>query len=529
MTYLAKLAKIHNYNLIEVDIMQKVIVGQRPLPLETVGAVASMKIQLSLSASALSRLASGRRVVEQIIKENRTVYGITTGFGKFAEIRISLDEIDRLQENLIKSHATGVGLPFSSEQVRAIMLLQVNQLSKGASGVRPRVAEQLLGLLNHDIIPLVPRQGSVGASGDLSPMAHIGLVMIGRGQAFYQGRIVSGAAALKKAGMKPLVLKAKEGLAITNGTEVMTAVGILNLLEAEKLCKISDIAGAMSLEALRGTDKAFDARIQALRPHRGQMDSAQNLRNLLSGSQIRKSHKDCQKVQDSYSLRCMPQVHGATKTALKHIRQVLETELNSVTDNPLVFVKEHEVLSGGNFHGQPVALAMDYLGIAVAELADISERRLARLLDASLSGLPGFLTEHGGLNSGLMIIQNTAASLVSENKVLAHPSSVDSIPTSANQEDHVSMGTIGARKAGQICDNVRYVLACELLAAAQGLEFLKPLKPGVGVDAAHEAIRSTVKSFKHDREFHLDIEAINDMILDGDILDAVEKQIGKLK
>ncbi|MDP2806821.1 MAG: aromatic amino acid lyase, partial [bacterium] len=333
----------------------------------------------------------------------------------------------------------------------------------------------------------------------------------------------------KKAGMKPLNLKAKEGLAITNGTEVMTAVGILNLLEAESLCKMADIAGAMSLEALRGTDKAFDPSIHALRPHSGQMDSAENLRRLLTGSGIRRSHQDCQKVQDSYSLRCMPQVHGATKTALKHIRQVLETELNSVTDNPLVFVKEDEVLSGGNFHGQPVALAMDYMGIAVAELADISERRLARLLDASLSGLPGFLTEHGGLNSGLMITQNTAASLVSENKVLAHPSSVDSIPTSANQEDHVSMGSFGARKAGQICGNVRYVLACELLAAAQGLEFHKPLKPGQGVNAAYQAIRSRVKSVKYDREFYQDIQEIADMIGENAILHAVENRIGKLK
>ncbi|MDQ7798065.1 MAG: histidine ammonia-lyase [Candidatus Edwardsbacteria bacterium] len=508
---------------------QRLVLAGNSLKPEILEKIALEPAVISLSPQALARINSGRRVVEKIIKENRTVYGITTGFGKFAEVRISLEEIDKLQENLIRSHATGVGRLFQPYQVRAVMLLQANQLAKGASGVRPVVVQQLLGLLNNDIIPLVPQQGSVGASGDLSPMAHIGLVLIGRGRAFYMGRIVSGAEALKKAGMRPLVLKAKEGLAITNGTEVMTAVGILNLLEAVKLCKISDIAGAMSLEALRGTDKAFDPRIHALRPHRGQQESAENLRRLLAGSQIRKSHKDCQKVQDPYSLRCMPQVHGATKTALMHVRQVLETEINSVTDNPLVFVKEHEVLSGGNFHGQPVALAMDYLGIAAAELADISERRLARLLDASLSGLPGFLTQQGGLNSGLMIIQNTAASLVSENKVLAHPSSVDSIPTSANQEDHVSMGTIGARKAGQICDNVRYVLACELLAAAQGLEFLKPLKPGKGVGAAYAAVRSAVKAFKHDREFHLDIEAINDMILDRSLLEAVEKSIGKLK
>jgi len=507
---------------------EKLVLGAGLTP-EQGGLPAHNPVNIVLSPKAEAAVRSGRSLVERIISQNRTVYGITTGFGKFAEIRISLEEIDKLQENLIKSHATGVGQVFQPYQVRAIMLLQANQLAKGASGVRPIVIRQLLGLLNKGIIPLVPQQGSVGASGDLSPMAHIGLVMIGRGQAFYKGRIMAGGQALKKAGMKPLVLKAKEGLAITNGTEVMTAVGILNLLEAEKLCKLADIAGAMSLEALRGTDKAFDPKIHRLRPHAGQSISAENLRRLLAGSQIRRSHKDCKRVQDAYSLRCMPQVHGATKTALMHVSQVLETELNSVTDNPLVFVKEHEVLSGGNFHGQPVALAMDYLGIAVAELADISERRLARLLDASLSGLPGFLTEHGGLNSGLMIIQNTAASLASENKVLAHPSSVDSIPTSANQEDHVSMGTIGARKSGQICDNVRYVLACELLAAAQGLEVLKPPKPGKGGKAAYDAIRSAVRSFKHDREFHADIEAINDLILDGAILDAVENTVGKMK
>ncbi len=507
----------------------KLIITGNSMALESVEKIALNPSTIALSSQAVGRIKSGRKVVEKIVKQNRTVYGITTGFGRFAEIRISLDEIDQLQENLIKSHATGVGQVFQPHQVRAVMLLQANQLAKGASGVRPIVVQQLLGLLNNDIIPLVPRQGSVGASGDLSPLAHIGLVMIGRGQAFYKGKIVSGADALKKAGMKPLILKAKEGLAITNGTEVMTAIGILNLLEAERLCKIADIAGAMSLEALRGTNVAFDSEIQKLRPHRGQGGSADNLRRLMTGSQIRKSHKECLKVQDAYSLRCMPQVHGATKGALQHIRQVLETELNSVTDNPLVIVNKGQVLSGGNFHGQPVALAMDYMGIAVAELADISERRISRLLDVSLSGLPGFLTQHGGLNSGLMIVQNTAASLVSENKVLAHPSSVDSIPTSANQEDHVSMGTIGARKAGQICDNVRYVLACELLCASQGLEFHKPLKPGKGVNAAYRAVRARVRSFTYDREFHQDIEEIAELIQGNAILKAVENTVGKLK
>lgn len=499
------------------------------LTLEEVRRTADGGAMIELTSAAIRRIAAGRAVVERIVREDRTVYGITTGFGKFAEVRISRDQIDSLQVNLIKSHAAGVGPTFKPDQVRAVMFLQANQLARGASGARPEVVRQLIGLLNNDIIPLVPQQGSVGASGDLSPMAHIGLVMIGRGKAFYKGKIVSGAAALKKAGMKALILKAKEGLAITNGTEVMTAVGILNLIEAERLCKIADIAGAMSLEALRGTNVAFNAELHKLRPHAGQKRAAENLRRLLTGSQIRKSHKDCLKVQDAYSLRCMPQVHGASKGALQHIRQVLETELNSVTDNPLVIVNKGQVLSGGNFHGQPVALAMDYLGIATAELADISERRIARLLDVSLSGLPGFLTRHGGHNSGLMIVHNTAASLVSENKILSHPSSVDSIPTSANQEDHVSMGTIGARKAGQICDNVRYVLACELLCASQGLEFHKPLKPGTGVYAAYQAIRARVKPLKYDREFHKDIEEIAELIRGNAILKAVEKVVGKLK
>ncbi len=503
------------------------ITGSR-LTAEQVGLAAASGTVVGLSAGARARVRAGRSVVERIIDDDRTVYGITTGFGKFAEVRISRDGIDRLQENLIRSHATGVGPPFDQAQVRAVMFLQANQLARGASGVRPAVIDQLLGLLNRGVVPVVPRQGSVGASGDLSPMAHIGLVMIGRGRAWHRGRLLAGGAALRRAGLRPLRLAAKEGLAITNGTEVMTAVGILNLLEAERLCKLADVAGAMSLEALRGTDRAFDRRIHRLRPHRGQRESAENLRRLLAGSLIRRSHTACGKVQDAYSLRCMPQVHGATRTALRHVRQVLETELNSVTDNPLVFPGSGQVISGGNFHGQPVALAMDYMGIAVAELADISERRLARLLDASLSGLPGFLTRRGGLNSGLMIVQNTAASLVSENKVLAHPASVDSIPTSANQEDHVSMGTIGARKAGEIIGNTRYALACELLAAAQGLEFLRPLTPGMGVAAAREAIRSRVRPFDHDREFHRDIEAIGAMMADGTILARVEKRAGKL-
>jgi histidine ammonia-lyase len=507
--------------------MRKILLGSARLKLEEVRAVAQGRARVGLGPKAIGKLASGRRVVEQIIAGKQTVYGITTGFGRFAEVTIPLSDIERLQENLVRSHATGVGLPFSREQVRAVMFLQAGKLSRGASGVRGQVVSMLLEMLNREVVPLVPQQGSVGASGDLAPMAHIALVVIGRGQAFFRGRRMSGAAALKKAGLKPLSLKAKEGLALTNGTEVMTAVGILALLEGERLCRLADLAGAMSLEALRGTPTAFDSGIHRLRPHPGQTHSAANLRKLLAGSQIRKSHLGCSKVQDAYCLRCMPQVHGATRDALSHVRRVLEVEANSVTDNPLV-LDGGRVVSGGNFHGQPVALAMDFSAMALAELADISERRIARLLDPSLSGLPGFLTKRGGLNSGMMIVQNTAASLVSENKVLSHPASVDSIPTSANQEDHVSMGTIAARKAGQIAENVAAVLACELLCAAQGLEFLRPLAPGRGVAAAFSELRRTVPPARADREFYLDIGKIMAANSGGRLLEAAEKAVGRL-
>lgn len=508
--------------------MKDIRLGKRRLTLEELGAAARGEARVLLSGTAVRRMEAGRRVVGGIIARGQTVYGITTGFGRFAEVTIPIPEIERLQVNLVRSHATGVGPLFSREQVRAVMLLQANKLSKGASGVRPQLAGMLLGMLNRGVVPQVPQQGSVGASGDLAPLAHIALVIIGRGRADYRGRSVPGSRALKLAGLRPLSLGAKEGLALTNGTEVMTAVGALALLEGERLAKLADLAGAMSLEALRGTPVAFDPGIQKLRPHRGQSASAANLRRLLAGSAIRRSHLGCPKVQDAYSLRCMPQVHGATRGALAHVRQVLEVEVESVTDNPLVLSEEGRVVSGGNFHGQPVAMAMDYLGIALAELADISERRIARLLDHSCSGLPGFLTRRGGLNSGLMIVQNTAASLVSENKVLAHPASVDSIPTSANQEDHVSMGTIAARKAGQIAANVAAVLACEMLCAAQGLEFLKPLAPGRGVAAAVSELRRTVPPARGDREFYLDIEKILEANAGDRLTAAAENAVGRL-
>ncbi len=505
----------------------KIKLGSGPLSLEEVETVARGKAGVILSRQAARALDVGRRVVEDIVSRGDTVYGITTGFGRFAEITIPTSEIERLQVNLVRSHATGVGPLFAPEQVRAVMLLQANKLCRGASGVRRLVVEMLAGMLNHDVVPLVPQQGSVGASGDLAPMAHIALATIGRGRAWFRGREMSGAKALKRAGLRPLQLKAKEGLALTNGTEVMTAVGILTLLEGERLAKLADLAGAMSLEALRGTPTAFQPGIHRLRPHPGQARSAANLRKLLARSSIRRSHLGCGKVQDAYCLRCMPQVHGASRDALAYIRRVLEIEANSITDNPLV-LDGGRIVSGGNFHGQPVALAMDFLGLALAELADISERRIARILDPSLSGLPGFLTRKGGINSGLMIVQNTAASLVSENKVLAHPASVDSIPTSANQEDHVSMGTIAARKARQIAGNTAAVLACELLCAAQGLEFLRPLAPGRGVAAALAELRRTVPPAASDREFYQDIDKIMKAIDGGGLLAAAEKAVGRL-
>ncbi len=507
--------------------MASLSIGSRRLNLEDLEQAAWGHLRLGLSSEAKRRLVRGRRLVEQFIRKGQTVYGITTGFGRFAEVSIPLDQIDQLQVNLVRSHATGVGPLFSREQVRAVMFLQAAKLAWGASGVRPQVVEILLEMLNRDIVPLVPQQGSVGASGDLAPMAHIALVVIGRGQASYQGHTLPGGEALRRSGLRPLALKAKEGLALTNGTEVMTAVGALALLEAERLARLADVAGAMSLEALRGTPVAFDPRIHRLRPHPGQQLVAANLRRLLAKSQIRGSHRHCPKVQDAYSLRCMPQVHGASRDAMAYVRRVLEIEINSVTDNPLVLADREQVLSGGNFHGQPVALALDHLGLALAELADISERRIARLLDPSLSGLPGFLTEQGGLNSGLMIVQNTAASLVSENKVLAHPASVDSIPTSANQEDHVSMGTVAARKAVQIAANTALVLCCELLCASQGLEFLRPLQPGLGVAAVWRRIRQEVPPATRDREYYIDIEKIDRAR--NHLLEAAQRAAGSLR
>jgi len=513
------------------------------LSLEALQRLAKQEARAELSTSAIAQIEHSRSLVDEALASGRAVYGISTGFGKFKDIFIKPEDRKRLQTNLVLSHAAGVGPSFEREISRAALVLRANALAKGFSGVRRELVELLLNCLNCGVHPVIPEQGSLGASGDLAPLAHLALVLIGRGEAEYQGTVMPGAEALKRAGLEPIELEAKEGLALTNGTQLMSAMGAKLISEAEYLVKLADVLGAMSLEAQLGSPKAFSEKIQKVRPHKGQSASASNLRRLLANSQIVESHRDCPMVQDAYSLRCMPQVHGATRQALQHAREVFEIEINSATDNPLVF--DDEILSGGNFHGQPLAIVLDYLGIAIAELANISERRTERLVNPALSnGLPAFLTSNGGTESGFMIAQYTAACLVSENKILAHPASVDSIPTSANQEDHVSMGATAGRKARSIINNCVNVLAIELLCAAQGLDFrMSPnlpgahrygaeaeldLTPGPGVFAAHKVIRQYITFLDQDREMHLDIADAAKLVRSGEILKAVEATIGPL-
>ena len=480
-----------------------------------------------LTPDAKAKVKAGRHHVDEAVREKKVIYGITTGFGAFSEVTISRSQGKQLQKNILMSHAAGVGNPLSDEVVRCALLLMINSKAKGYSGLRLKTLDGLVRLFNKQVVPVVPEQGSVGASGDLAPLAHLSLVLIGRGQARYRGRTLSGAQALKRAGIAPIELAEGEGLALVNGTQVMTAIGVLTLHRALQLAKVLDVAASMSLEVLLGSNKQFHKRIHRLRPHPGQIDSAANMRRITDGSEIISSHKDCGRVQDAYSLRCVPQVHGASRDTFSHVKHVIETEMNSSTENPLIF-PNGQVMSGGNFHGQPVALAMDFMAIALAELASIAERRVERMVNPTLSGLPSFLIEEGGLNSGFMIAQYTAAALVSENKVLAHPASVDSIPTSANKEDHVSMGTIAARKAGQVLENVKQVVAIELLCAAQALDLFTNLKPGKGSLAAYKVIRRHVKPMKRDRELAPDIETAVALIDNGELLRAVEKTTGPL-
>ena len=428
---------------------------------------------VDLSDAARAAVRHSRAAVDSWIDHERVIYGLTTGFGEFANVFIPKDKTAHLQENLIVSHAAGMGTLLPAEIVRAMMVLRVNALAKGLSGIRESTLDLLIGMINAGLTPDIPSQGSVGSSGDLAPLSHLALAMIGRGR--IAGR--PSADVLAEHGLQPVTLAAKEGLALINGTQMMTAFGALSIARLRAIVDLADVAGALSLDALRGTDNAFDPRLHAARPHPGQTHVAKRLRSLLAGSHIRESHRqNDERVQDAYSLRCMPQVHGATRDAMEYVTTVVEREMNSATDNPLVFADDDVAIEGGNFHGQPIAITLDFLGIAAAELANISERRTERMVNSALGGLPRFLTPNGGLNSGMMIAQYTAAALVSENKVLAHPASVDSIPTSANQEDHNSMGSIAARHLWDIVDNVERVLAIELLCGAQGVDLLRPLR-----------------------------------------------------
>src|SRR5579864_3298713 len=494
------------------------------LRLEDVREVAISRQAVLLSPDAREAVNLARTVVDEIVAGDKLAYAITTGVGKLSDVRILGDQIRELQVNLVRSHAFGVGSPLPLAETRAMMLLRANSLAKGYSGVRAAVIDVLCEMLNRGVIPFIPSQGSVGASGDLAPLAHLALALIGEGECHDEtGTRFPASDALKRAQVKPLVLEAKEAISLINGTQAMLALGTLALLAAETLVDSADVLGGMSCDALKGTDAAFDERIHKARPHRGQLKTAENLRRMLEGSQIRESHRDCSRVQDAYSLRCMPQVHGAVRDTLTHCREVMETEINSAVDNPLVFVNdskqahgEGDVISGGNFHGEPVAFALDFLGIALSALAGISERRLERLVNPALSeGLPPFLAAGAGLNSGFMMPQVTAAALVSENKVLAHPASVDSITTSGNKEDYVSMGMTAATKLRRVVDNTRNVLAIEAMAVAQALDFLAPLKTSKRGQAAHAAIRSVCPPMEKDRVMYADFARIAEMIARG--------------
>jgi histidine ammonia-lyase len=477
-----------------------------------------------LEGDAREKVNAARAVVDALVRENKLAYAITTGVGKLSDVRIEPAQNRQLQINLIRSHSAGVGEPLSQEETRAMMLLRANSLAKGLSGVRAEVIDLLCEMLNRGVHPVVPSQGSVGASGDLAPLAHLALAMIGEGEAFFEGTRISGGDALGRAGIKTLVPEAKEAISLINGTQGMLAVGALALLTAENLAETADVLGAMTLDALHGTDVAFDERIHAARPHAGQVKVAANLRRLIAGSQIRESHKNCGRVQDAYSLRCIPQVHGAVRDTLEFCRRTFEIEMNSAVDNPLVFVlgkdsDEGDIISGGNFHGQPLAFALDYLAIVLTALAGISERRIERLVNPALNeGLPPFLAADAGINSGFMMPQVTAAALASENKVLAHPASADSITTSGNKEDYVSMGMGAAIKLKKVVANAAYVLGIEACAAAQAIDFLAPLKTSKPLQQAHAAIRKVSPKVEQDRVMAGDFTSVAELVRAGGVL-----------
>lgn len=498
------------------------------LTVEQVVEIARHGAKAALTEQAKQAIQVSRDIVDKNVAEHKVVYGLSTGFGKFVNVAIPEKDLDQLQYNLIVSDACGVGAPFPDDVTRAIMLLRVNALAKGFSGIRLSTVETLIEMLNKGVHPVIPEKGSVGSSGDLCPLAHMVMPMIGEGEAVYQGKVMAGREAMEAAGIPVVTLKAKEGLALINGTCAMMGVASLAVHDAQVVIKTADIAAALTVDALEGIVDPYDPRIQAIRPHKGQIDVAANFRSLLEGSGLT-VHQGTVRVQDAYTLRCLPQIHGASRMAYDYVRQVIETEINSVTDNPLIFPDNGDIFSGGNFHGQPVAIAMDTLAIAMAEYANVSERRIERMVNPQLSGLPGFLTPVEGINDGFMVAQYAAAALVSENKVLAHPASVDSIPTSANQEDHVSMGTIASRKAATIISHVQSVLAVELICAAQAADFKDAAKLGKGTRAAYELLRGQVSFMEQDRAIYLDMNKVAEQIRQGGYVAAAEQAVGQLK
>jgi len=506
--------------------MEASILNGQSLTLAQIEAVALAACPVGIAEAALSRVRQSRACIEEILAAGETVYGVNTGFGKLSDVRIPPDKLAELQVNLVRSHAGGVGNPLSEAESRAMLLLRANVLAKGFSGVRPVLLELLIALLNAGVHPVIPEKGSVGASGDLAPLAHLALVLIGEGEALYRGERLKGKEALSRAGLRPLQLDAKEGLALLNGTQAMTAVGALAVARGQRVVRLADLAGAMSLEALMGTPAAFDKRIHLARPHAGQVASAAHLLNLLEGSEIRESHREHDpRVQDAYCLRCMPQVHGAVRDVLAHVAEVLEIEAGSATDNPLIFPDTSDesgnrgvVLSGGNFHGAPLAYGFDYAAVALTDLCGITERRIDRLLNPDINeGLPAFLSGDPGLSSGFMIAQIVAAALINECQVLAHPSSTGSIPTDGGKEDHVSMGMTGALKLRQIVENAERILAIELMCAAQGLEYRRPLQPSREIGRAHAAVRAVVPRLEKDRVLASDIDALAAAIRAGQL------------
>lgn len=507
--------------------MKELLINGYDLTIDQVFEVAHGKCTVAIHPEAVEKVNIARNIVEKFVKDKKVVYGITTGFGKFSDVMIDEDETEDLQRNLIISHACGVGRPFDIPTARVVMLLRANALLKGNSGIRLSTIETLVKMLNSNVTPVIPEKGSLGASGDLAPLSHMVLTMIGEGEAYYEGEMISSKEAMAKAGIETVVLTSKEGLALINGTQVMTAVGTLAIYDAIRLLKLADVAAAMTVEALNGITDAFDPRLHSVRPHTGQMATAKNLLRILEDSKATTRQGEI-RVQDAYTLRCVPQIHGASKDAIAYVVDKINIEINAVTDNPIIIPEDEVAFSGGNFHGQPMALAFDFMGIALSEIANVSERRTERLVNPQLSGLPGFLSPKGGLHSGFMIAQYAAAALVSENKVLAHPASVDSIPSSANQEDHVSMGTIAARKGRDILENVMHVVAVELLAAAQAIDFNDCEKLGKGTKEAYKAIREVSDKIVDDVLMYKEMDNVYNLVKDHSIIDRVEAVIGKL-